>query len=512
MDNKDQRNASVPLGTFNEDGASDASENTDLYVQGADQDVPAEPTSSADFARARPGRKRVRTLLGVPLADVGDPARVQRSDSISEAIQHMLDEQASVALEVDERESDPGAVLSEADLNEMAEIPRSGVLSVGPNPEEPINDDAPTKTRIPLLVPSQYVEAQELDRSQVQSTTSEIELEPLPMEDDDRPTRERVDEEALTGRLAGGAAAAGSTAAESDNAPPPATSQTSTAADGGEAAPASPRTLTATAPAAAAGAAAARAATANGASRTAGPATGRTPAQQPVSSLAPREVARRQPAARDAGAGVGLLMVAAMALIAAGGWWLTSGSFSRSRDEANARGAATSAAASQPVAPQGESAMALETPPGQLPPGQATQASDALAAQQADAQSADQGNPLKSSKNLTATSRAFGPKTAKKAPKLVPTKGGGMPEAPSRAEVLQRMESVRPAVRACATGLSGVADLDITIAHSGKVTHVLVGGDFAGTTQGSCIARAVREAKFPSFKQERFRLLFPYPI
>jgi hypothetical protein len=74
------------------------------------------------------------------------------------------------------------------------------------------------------------------------------------------------------------------------------------------------------------------------------------------------------------------------------------------------------------------------------------------------------------------------------------------------------LESVRSSVQACAAGRSGVADLDITIAHTGIVMHVLVGGDFAGTTEGSCIARAVRQARFPQFKQERFRLLYPYAI
>jgi hypothetical protein len=109
---------------------------------------------------------------------------------------------------------------------------------------------------------------------------------------------------------------------------------------------------------------------------------------------------------------------------------------------------------------------------------------------------------------LTATTRSLRTKTPP-APKLVPD---AIAETPTRGEVVQRLESVRSSVRACAAGLSGVADLDITIAHSGVVTHVLVGGDFAGTTQGSCIARAVREARFPSFKQERFRLLYPYAI
>jgi hypothetical protein len=136
---------------------------------------------------------------------------------------------------------------------------------------------------------------------------------------------------------------------------------------------------------------------------------------------------------------------------------------------------------------------------------------DALSQSQAQSQSApptaaaDSGKP-----QIAATGRTLRKRPAA-APKLVPIKTGPL-ETPSRADVLQRMESVRPAVRACAAGRSGVADLDVTVAHSGVVTHVLVGGDFAGTTQGSCIARAVREARFPSFKQDRFRVLFPYSI
>ena len=67
-------------------------------------------------------------------------------------------------------------------------------------------------------------------------------------------------------------------------------------------------------------------------------------------------------------------------------------------------------------------------------------------------------------------------------------------------------------MQACADGRSGVAEVDVTIAANGVVTNALVGGDFRGTPQGSCIARAVRKARFPKFTKDSFRLLYPYSL
>ena len=64
----------------------------------------------------------------------------------------------------------------------------------------------------------------------------------------------------------------------------------------------------------------------------------------------------------------------------------------------------------------------------------------------------------------------------------------------------------------CAQGQRGVAQLDITLIDSGAVSHVVVGGDFAGSTQGSCIARAARTAQFAPFKKPRFRLVYPISL
>jgi hypothetical protein len=87
-----------------------------------------------------------------------------------------------------------------------------------------------------------------------------------------------------------------------------------------------------------------------------------------------------------------------------------------------------------------------------------------------------------------------------------------LPETPSRDDVLARLEALRSSVKACAGDRSGVADLDVTIAGTGIITNVQVTGDFAGTPEGSCIARTVRQARFPRFAKDRFRLLYPYSL
>jgi hypothetical protein len=237
-----------------------------------------------------------------------------------------------------------------------------------------------------------------------------------------------------------------------------------------------------------------------------------------LSSLAPREVQRPRPQPAkaqpsDSTSRVGLLLVAAALLLAAGGWLLTAGSFRR----------ATITEA--PAAPQTNQPMAVSQPLADTPQPSAAEATSASAAQppseSAPSESAKPGpvgpelkitgtvgSAGSKKPSLTASSRSLRVKRTQPAPAAT----GDMPETPARGVVVQRLESVRSSVQACAAGRSGIADLDITIAHTGAVMHVLVGGDFAGTTQGSCIARAVREARFPTFKQEHFRLLYPYAI
>jgi hypothetical protein len=91
--------------------------------------------------------------------------------------------------------------------------------------------------------------------------------------------------------------------------------------------------------------------------------------------------------------------------------------------------------------------------------------------------------------------------------------GAPLPDTPSRADVLAAMQAVRSAVSSCAAGSRGVATVRVTFAgNSGRVTSAVVEGAYAGTVQGSCIARAVRGAQLPPFAQATFSVTFPFAL
>ena len=87
-----------------------------------------------------------------------------------------------------------------------------------------------------------------------------------------------------------------------------------------------------------------------------------------------------------------------------------------------------------------------------------------------------------------------------------------LPEAPSRNDVIAAMTPLRADLRACAQGGGGVAELELSVASSGAVLHATVVGDYAGTSQGSCIALAARKAHFAPFRRERFRVRYPISL
>ncbi len=79
--------------------------------------------------------------------------------------------------------------------------------------------------------------------------------------------------------------------------------------------------------------------------------------------------------------------------------------------------------------------------------------------------------------------------------------------------MLAALGSVRPAVAACAGGRGGVATVRVTFAGaSGRVTTAVVEGAFAGSSEGSCIARAVRAASVPPFEQPTASVSFPFQL
>lgn len=86
-----------------------------------------------------------------------------------------------------------------------------------------------------------------------------------------------------------------------------------------------------------------------------------------------------------------------------------------------------------------------------------------------------------------------------------------LPDSPSRDETLAAMRGVEAAVRACSANetVTGTAEVAINVAGgTGRVTSATVTG-ITGTV-GSCIARAVRNARFPRFGKPTFSIKYPY--
>ncbi|HKU43336.1 MAG TPA: hypothetical protein VJR89_34480 [Polyangiales bacterium] len=85
------------------------------------------------------------------------------------------------------------------------------------------------------------------------------------------------------------------------------------------------------------------------------------------------------------------------------------------------------------------------------------------------------------------------------------------PTAPlSRAQVQAGLERVRAALQSCASGKHGRIVASVTISGAGRVTYSAIEGAFAGTPQGSCMARALRSAQFPPSASEQLRVSYPY--
>jgi len=67
-------------------------------------------------------------------------------------------------------------------------------------------------------------------------------------------------------------------------------------------------------------------------------------------------------------------------------------------------------------------------------------------------------------------------------------------------------------VRACVGDTHGVAEVVLTVKNTGRVSHAVVGGDFAGTPEGSCIARTVRKTRLQPFLRPSFTLVYPFAL
>jgi hypothetical protein len=86
----------------------------------------------------------------------------------------------------------------------------------------------------------------------------------------------------------------------------------------------------------------------------------------------------------------------------------------------------------------------------------------------------------------------------------------GLPAQPSRDEIKRSVESARSALQACAGQDHGTFTARITITGAGRVASATIEGAFAGTPQGSCMARSLRGVTFPRFSNPSLQVTYPF--
>lgn len=88
----------------------------------------------------------------------------------------------------------------------------------------------------------------------------------------------------------------------------------------------------------------------------------------------------------------------------------------------------------------------------------------------------------------------------------------GLPDSLSRTDIQSGMSSVRGRVMACNDEykVPGTVIAKITISGSGEVSSAKVEGKFSGTPSGSCVERAVRNARFKKWKGPSVVVTYPF--
>ena len=88
-----------------------------------------------------------------------------------------------------------------------------------------------------------------------------------------------------------------------------------------------------------------------------------------------------------------------------------------------------------------------------------------------------------------------------------------VPLRPTRTDVVSAMNGVSGAVRACANGSHGVAPVRVVFAGpTGRVVSAAVTGSSFPPAVTSCIARAVRGARVPPFRDATFSVNYPFRL
>jgi hypothetical protein len=181
-----------------------------------------------------------------------------------------------------------------------------------------------------------------------------------------------------------------------------------------------------------------------------------------------------------------------------------------------------STAAAQPKAPSAEAkktALVVAAPavPKSAPPAAAAEpaapAGGPVAAAPAPAAAAPEQTPEKAGAEASAPlSKAEEEARAKRhAARAAKTVAANLPSAPSRTDVLGAMSRVAPAVQRCMSGTHGIVTADMKIeGATGRVMSANVSG--APGSAGSCIAGAVRKARFPPFSQASISVRYPMKL
>lgn len=91
--------------------------------------------------------------------------------------------------------------------------------------------------------------------------------------------------------------------------------------------------------------------------------------------------------------------------------------------------------------------------------------------------------------------------------------GAVVPERPPVAELQRVVKRLAPAMRGCAFGASGQAELVIVLRSDGRVSSVKVSNPpFAGTPTARCMEGVLRRSRFPAFSLSRLRVRVPYVL
>jgi hypothetical protein len=111
-----------------------------------------------------------------------------------------------------------------------------------------------------------------------------------------------------------------------------------------------------------------------------------------------------------------------------------------------------------------------------------------------------------------AESAVEAPAPAPAPPKAAGTGNEPLPAHPSREQVVASLNAVAGELQRCVGDRHGVAEVTLTVRPAGFVSYAVVSGTYAGTSEGSCIARAVRAAKFPAFSDPTLRVTYPFEL